>query len=130
MEHFLCNAIIMISFLSLFLILCSTLYYFQPLWGLMGAKQGNFSASDLCNTVGFGRGLESGSRMRETSCVEVVLVQKHVNNRPTNEDAETNHDEKQLSIPGSLLKRLHSASPAEIIIRFEMMDYFGEVAIP
>lgn len=60
------------------------LYYFQHVWGLMGAEKGNYTASDLCMIVGFGLWLRVGSRMAETSHRELVLVCGH--NRPPNGD--------------------------------------------
>lgn len=52
-------------------------YYFQQVWGLMGAEKGNYTASDLCMIVGFGLWLRVGGRIAETSHREVALVYGH-----------------------------------------------------
>lgn len=51
-------------------------YYFRHAWGSIGAEKGNYTASDLCMTVGFGLGLKVGGRMSETSHSDVTLVQE------------------------------------------------------
>lgn len=65
-------------------------YYFQQVWGLMGAEKGNYRVSDLCMIVGFGLWLRVGSRIVETNHREVALVYGH--------KQETTKWEHQLSI--------------------------------
>lgn len=96
-------------FLKTFSSLSHVRLFSACVWGSMGAEKGNYTASDLGMTVGFGLGLRVGSRMTETREVSLVYECSVYCNRPPNGDqtlqsrSEPRHlpPVPPLSLPGS-----------------------------
>lgn len=71
--------------------------------GSMGAEKGNYTASDLGMTVGFGLGLRVGSRMTETREVSLVYECSVYCDRPPNGDQtlQSRSEPSQLATPST-----------------------------
>lgn len=123
-------------FLKTFSSLSHVRLFSACVWGSMGAEKGNYTASDLGMTVGFGLGLRVGSRMTETREVSLVYECSVYCNRPPNGDqtlqsrSEPRHlpPVPPLSLPGSAISHTNNYSaskPLHIFARSETLRQVG-----
>lgn len=90
-------------FLKTFSSLSHVRLFSACVWGSMGAEKGNYTASDLGMTVGFGLGLRVGSRMTETREVSLVYECSVYCDRPPNGDQtlQSRSEPSQLATPST-----------------------------